>query len=152
MTIPIPADLRYDASLLSSDDLHWFNEGTHARLFERLGAHLGVVDGAPGTHFAVWAPNAERVSVIGDFNAWDPDRHRLRLRGASGIWEGFLPGVRAGTVYKYRVVSKHNGYEVSKADPFAFAAETPPRTASVVASLDYTWRDADWMADRWRMR
>src|SRR5262245_31013541 len=88
-------------NLLTDDDLYLFNEGSHVRLYEKLGAHPGIVDGQRGTHFAVWAPNAERVSVVGDFNGWDRARHPLAARGTSGIWEGFLPDVGPGAVYKY---------------------------------------------------
>ena len=139
-----------DASLLTQDDLYLFNEGSHVRLHDKLGAHPGAVGGRAGTHFAVWAPNAERVSVVGDFNAWDRARDPLRSRGASGIWEGFLPEVGVGARYKYHVASRHGGYRADKADPFAAYAEVPPRTASIVWSTDYDWDDAEWMAERAR--
>jgi len=139
---------RAEVTLLSADDLHYFNEGTHDRLFEKLGAHPLIVDGVRGTYFAVWAPNARWVSVIGDFNRWDPAAHPLQPREQSGIWEGFLPGVGPGARYKYHIVSRHGGYLVDKADPLAFAAEPPPRTASVVWDLGYAWGDAEWMAQR----
>jgi 1,4-alpha-glucan branching enzyme len=135
-------------SLLTADDLYLFNEGTHSRLFERLGAHPIAIDGVPGTYFAVWAPDAQQVSVIGDFNSWDPRTHPLRPKEASGIWEGFVPQVKPGTVYKFHVASRHRGYRVDKADPFAFASETPPRTGSVVSDLSYTWKDDEWMRSR----
>jgi len=135
-------------SLLSADDLYLFNEGSHLRLYEHLGAHPMVVGDVPGTYFAVWAPNAERVAVIGDFNDWDPTRHLLRPREQSGIWEGFIPGVGHGALYKYHIVSHYHGYEVDKADPFAFFAEVPPKTASIVWDLDYTWGDQEWMTTR----
>src|SRR5262249_17867164 len=108
------------------------------------GAHPGV----DGTSFAVWAPNAESVSVIGDFNGWQPSRHPLRPRASSGIWEGFVAGVKRGARYKYHVASRLNGYRVDKADPFAFHDEVPPKTASVVWSLEYDWNDGEWMATR----
>src|ERR1041385_977679 len=101
-------------SLLSDTDLHLFNEGTHRTLWEKLGSH--IVPG--GVIFDVWAPNAERVSVIGDFNAWDPQRNLLEARGASGLWEGFVPDIGKGTVYKYHIVSRAGGYRVDKADPY----------------------------------
>ncbi|HJX12554.1 MAG TPA: 1,4-alpha-glucan branching protein GlgB [Dehalococcoidales bacterium] len=145
---PEPAAVRYDASLLSDDDLYYFNEGSHCRLYNKLGAHPMTVDGAAGTYFGVWAPNAKSVYVIGDFNGWDRTRHPLQPRGRSGIREGFIPGLIAGAVYKYFIASRYHGYTVEKADPFAFAAETPPKTASVVRDLDYDWGDRDWMERR----
>jgi 1,4-alpha-glucan branching enzyme len=134
--------------LLTDDDLHLFNEGTHVRLYERLGAHLVRANGTAGTYFAVWAPNAERVAVIGDFNGWNDAVHPLRPRGQSGLWDRFVPDVGAGTRYKYRIHSRARGYRVDKADPVAFASEAPPRTASVVCDLDHAWGDHEWMATR----
>ncbi len=142
------ASVRYDASLLSEEDIYLFNEGSHLRLYEKLGSHVLEVDGVRGVYFAVWAPDARRVSVIGDFNGWDGASHPLRPRGSSGIWEGFVPGLGHGAIYKYRVESRYNGYVVEKADPFAFRAETPPKTASIVWDLAYEWGDGDWMAHR----
>ena len=133
-------------SLLSAEDLHLFNEGTHTRLYEKLGAH--VVPG--GAHFAVWAPDAEAVSVVGDFNGWNAQSHPLRPRESSGIWEGFLPGVARGACYKYFVASRYNLYRAQKADPFAVRAQTPPETASVVWDRNYAWGDGDWMSHRRR--
>ena len=135
-------------SLLSDYDLHLFNEGNHNRLYENLGAHVVTVDGQCGTYFAVWAPNAYSVSVIGDFNRWNKTQHPLRLRGSSGVWEGFIPELGPGTVYKYHVASRYLGYSVDKADPYAFANEVPPRTASVVWDLNYEWGDGEWMQSR----
>jgi 1,4-alpha-glucan branching enzyme len=135
-------------SLLTSDDLYLFNEGTHSHLFERLGAHLLTAHGVPGTYFAVWAPNAEQVSVMGDFNGWDPRADPLRAKETSGIWEGFVPRVEPGAAYKYHVISRHRGYRVDKSDPFAFFCETPPRTASIVWDLSYRWRDEGWTRAR----
>ncbi len=132
------------ASLLTDWDFHLFNEGTHHKLWEKLGAH--IVPG--GVVFGVWAPNAERVSVIGDFNGWDDSTHRLELRGASGIWEGFVPDLGQGAVYKYRIHSRVNGYRVDKADPLGVHHETSPKTASIVWSLDYQWNDDEWMHAR----
>src|SRR5215212_1634377 len=111
---PSTAD-REPSTLLDEWDFHLFNEGTHHKLWHKLGSH--IVPG--GVIFGVWAPNAARVSVIGDFNDWNRDGHPLERRGGSGIWEGFIPGVAKGTVYKYHIVSQHNGYRVDKADPFA---------------------------------
>jgi 1,4-alpha-glucan branching enzyme len=137
-----------DRPLLTDQDVYLFNEGSHFRLYEKLGAHPGTRDGHPGTWFAVWAPNAERVSVLGDWNGWKPDSDRLSPTGSSGVWSGFVPDVGPGSAYKYRVVSRVAGYEVDKADPFAFHAELAPRTASRVASLAYEWSDATWMSER----
>ena len=136
--------------LLSDQDLYLFNEGNHLRLYDKLGAHLAEVDGAEGTHFAVWAPNARQVFVMGDFNGWNKERNPLHQRAASGIWEGFIPGVKAGQNYKYFIVSNFENFSAEKADPLAFAAEESPKTASVVASLDYEWNDEAWMKERGR--
>jgi 1,4-alpha-glucan branching enzyme len=133
-------------SLLSPYDLHLFNEGTHSHLFEKLGAH--PVHDPEGTYFAVWAPNADSVSVIGDFNGWDNAANGLYARERSGIWEGFIPTVRHGALYKYRVHSKVTGRGVDKADPFAAYSEAPPRQASVVWDLAYSWGDDGWMQNR----
>jgi 1,4-alpha-glucan branching enzyme len=135
-------------SLLTPDDLYLFNEGTHARLYQKLGAHPVTAEGVPGTYFAVWAPDAERVSVIGDFNHWDPMAQPLQTKGASGIWEGFVPQAGPGAVYKFHVVSRHRGYQVDKSDPFASFCETPPRTGSIVWDLSYDWQDHEWMRTR----
>jgi 1,4-alpha-glucan branching enzyme len=133
-----------DLSLLSDQDLYLFNEGTHVRLWEKLGAH--PVEG--GAYFAVWAPNAERVSVVGDFNGWDPSRHPLRSRDRSGVWEGVVAGITRGARYKYRVASRYGGYRVDKADPLGLLHEAPPQTASRLWSLEYDWGDGAWMAAR----
>ena len=135
-------------TLLTDDDLHLFNEGTHYRLYEKLGAHPLTAGGTEGTYFAVWAPNARQVWVMGDFNGWDKSSHPLYSRGQSGIWEGFVPGVGPGDLYKYHLVSHHHGYSVDKQDPFAFYNEVPPRTASIVWPLDYRWQDQVWMDHR----
>ncbi|MGB6648242.1 MAG: 1,4-alpha-glucan branching protein GlgB [Bacteroidota bacterium] len=134
---------------LTDHDIYLFKEGKHAKLYDRLGARLMSRDGESGTAFAVWAPNAESVSVVGEFNDWDPSANRLNVRrDESGIWEGFVPGVGQGSVYKYHIVSRDNGYTVDKADPFAFHAETPPRTGSIVWNLEYKWEDEEWMKNR----
>ncbi|TMA28566.1 MAG: 1,4-alpha-glucan branching protein GlgB [Deltaproteobacteria bacterium] len=130
-------------SLLSKDDLHLFNEGSHLRLYQHLGAHLGN----EGTWFAVWAPNARIVNVIGNWNGWDKHKDVLELRGDSGVWEGFVPGVGQGATYKFHIEAR-NGYRVDKADPLAFRAEQPPHTASVVWDLGYRWGDSKWMHER----
>jgi 1,4-alpha-glucan branching enzyme len=145
-----PPAVRHDVTLWSDADLYLFNEGSHLRLWERLGAHALAVDGEPGTYFAVWAPSATRVSVVGDFNGWHRDSHLLAPRGSSGVWEGWIPGVRPGALYKYHIHGPHAGYRADKADPLAFYCETPPRTASIVWDLDYAWGDAAWMAERAR--
>ncbi|HSN67622.1 MAG TPA: 1,4-alpha-glucan branching protein GlgB, partial [Thermoanaerobaculia bacterium] len=128
---PAPA-ARKSFSLLSSDDIYLFNEGSHHRLYEKLGAHRAVVDGVEGTQFAVWAPNAQEVSVIGNFNDWDRERNRLHPHGGSGIWEGFVPGAKKGDLYKFFIRSRFNHYAVEKADPFGVRQELPPRTGSVI--------------------
>ena len=134
---------------LSDYDIYLFRQGNHFHLYDKLGAHRAVANGQAGTHFAVWAPGAQRVAVIGDFNGWDGATHPLHARpDGSGIWEGFLPGVGRGAIYKYRIESGHEHYAVDKADPYAFKTEPPPRTASVVWDLDYDWGDADWMRAR----
>ncbi|MCJ7510416.1 MAG: 1,4-alpha-glucan branching enzyme, partial [Dehalococcoidia bacterium] len=137
-----------DVTLFTKDDLYLFNEGTHFHLYEKLGAHRMTVDGEEGMYFAVWAPDARHVFVVGNFNGWDKGSHPLRPRGRSGIWEGFVPGVRRGALYKYHIVSRYKGYRVDKTDPFAFYDEVSPKTASVVWDLDYSWGDQDWMARR----
>jgi 1,4-alpha-glucan branching enzyme len=142
------APVRHEVSFLSDDDLYLFNEGSHFRLYDKLGSHMRTVDGVEGTSFAVWAPDAETVFVMGDFNGWDKYRHALRPRGQSGIWEGFLPGLGPGTTYKYHVVSRHHGFRAEKADPVGVFHEAPPRTASVVWDLDYAWGDREWMQTR----
>ncbi|MGH3442751.1 MAG: 1,4-alpha-glucan branching protein GlgB [Nitriliruptorales bacterium] len=136
------------ASRLTEDDLHLFNEGSHFRLYDKLGSHLTTVAGVSGTYFAVWAPGADHVSVVGDFNDWDRGANPLRVKGDSGVWEGFVPGAAKGDGYKYHVANPANGYKVDKADPFAIHTETPPKTASKVWDLDYEWGDDDWMTTR----
>jgi 1,4-alpha-glucan branching enzyme len=132
-------------SLLTDFDLYLFNEGTHARVYEKLGAHLASVDGKPGVAFAVWAPNADAVSVIGEFNKWNPEATPLHPRGSSGIWQGFVPGIGQGTIYKYSIKPRFSKNRIDKADPFGFAAELRPRTGSMVWDLErYQWQDKDW--------
>ena len=140
--------VRHDISRLTQDDLHLFNEGTHYRLYDKLGAHPMEHDGVQGTYFAVWAPNAERVHVIGDFNDWNKQSHPLHNKEQSGIWEAFVPNVAKGDIYKFHIVSRHNDYRVDKADPFAVHTETPPKTGSVVWDNGYEWGDQDWMEER----
>jgi 1,4-alpha-glucan branching enzyme len=133
---------------LSPQDLYLFNEGSHVRLYDKFGSHPHEVDGVSGYRFAVWAPNAESVSVIGDFNGWDARTHRMSMADGSGVWALFIPGVQAGVCYKYRIHSKTNGYRVDKCDPFAFTTEIAPKSAAVTWDLAYEWHDADWMQDR----
>ncbi len=135
-------------SLLSDRDLYLFNEGSHLRLYDHLGCHLGSHESAPGAWFGVWAPDAQSVGVIGNFNGWDAKTHLMQPRGESGIWEIFIPGVQAGDSYKFHISSRLHGYRVDKADPFAIHAETPPKTASKVWDLSYIWNDGEWMASR----
>ena len=135
-------------SRLDATDVYLFNEGRHFRLYDKLGAHPMTVGGVSGVLFAVWAPNAERVFVVGDFNGWDGTRHPLSPHGESGIWEGFLPGATPEMRYKYRLLSRLGGDQFDKADPFAFATEEPPRTASVVFEPHHQWHDSEWMARR----
>lgn len=134
--------------LLSDFDLHLHAEGTHLEAYNMLGAHPITVDGVEGTRFAVWAPNAIVVSVVGDFNHWDSKRHPMRAR-TSGIWELFLPGIGPGSTYKYAILSRYAGYCQMKADPYGFSTEVPPKSASVVADLDrYQWQDNEWIEKR----
>ena len=134
--------------VLSDYDLHLFAEGNHDTIYERLGAHCMVHAGAAGVLFAVWAPNALRVSVVGDFNGWDGRCHPMRVRGSSGIWELFIPGLAEGEYYKYEIKAR-DGSLLIKADPYAFYSETRPKTASIVYAVDtHTWKDAPWIARR----
>lgn len=135
--------------LMTDYDIYLFREGKHSRLYDKLGAHPIELDGVAGTHFAVWAPNARSVSVIGDFNGWRKGSSPLWAHGdSSGIWEGFVPGVGEGALYKYGISSNRDGYSVDKGDPFAFLCETPPRTASVVHEHRFNWNDDQWTNDR----
>ncbi len=130
-------------------DLHLFGEGAHLHVYRRLGAHLTTVEGVAGVAFAVWAPNARRVSVIGDFNRWDGRVHPMRLHPGVGVWEIFIPGLDAGTLYKYEIKGADGNLLPAKADPCGFAAEIPPKTASVVYDLkSYAWTDSAWMERR----
>ena len=136
-------------SLFSDFDIELFKAGKHFRLYEKLGSHPITVDGEKGTYFAVWAPSAKAVSVVGDFNFWIEGEHKLNVRwDGSGIWEGLIPGVAPGTIYKYKIQSVNNDVKTEKADPFARRAEHPPKTASVVYEANYKWKDKKWMANR----
>ena len=133
--------------LLTDYDLHLLNEGTHWRCYDRLGAQLRTIDGVDGVNFAVWAPNATSISVVGDFNAWDDRRHPMRKHVPSGFWELFIPGLGEGTLYKFQI--RHHGQVFEKSDPFGFGAEVPPLTASKVVDLDrYQWHDSEWVSKR----
>ncbi|HEX8968052.1 MAG TPA: alpha-amylase family glycosyl hydrolase, partial [Chloroflexota bacterium] len=135
--------------LLSDFDLYLFNEGTHVRVYEKLGAHVVSHDGTPGVIFGVWAPNADAVSVVGDFNNWDPAATPLQPRQSSGIWEGFVPGLGQGALYKYSIKPRFSTQRLDKADPLGFAAEVRPRTASMVWDLsNYEWHDQLWLGRR----
>lgn len=133
--------------VLGELDIHLLVEGNHLRTFEKMGAHCVTVDGVEGVQFAVWAPNAKRVSVVGDFNHWDGRRHPMRLRVEAGVWEIFIPGLGNGTLYKYELIGPHGNLLPLKADPYGHFAEVPPRTASVVWDLaERDWQDGEWMA------
>jgi len=151
----------YEPSLFTDFDIYLFKEGNHFFAYEKLGAHLIEHKGIKGTYFAVWAPNAEKVFVMGDFNGWNKESHPLAVRwDGSGIWEGFIPGIEKGMKYKFYIVSKYGvfsrgsaegikyGYRLEKGDPFAFFWETPPKTASIVWDLSYDWNDEEWMKNR----
>ncbi len=136
-------------SLFTDFDIDLFKSGKHYRLYEKLGSHVTTVEGEAGVYFAVWAPSAAAVSVVGDFNHWNEEEHPLMVRwDGSGIWEGFIPGLGSGTLYKYKIQSHHNGVVTEKADPFARAAEHPPKTASMVWDSQYGWEDQKWMRSR----
>jgi 1,4-alpha-glucan branching enzyme len=142
-------DITKTGSLLTEYDVYLFRQGNHSRLYERLGSHPAVSGGTRGTYFAVWAPNAEKVSVIGDFNRWEAGKDPLSIRDDnSGIWEGFVQELGHGTVYKYHIRSRYGNYQVEKGDPFAYTWEVPPKTASIVWDLSYAWRDRAWMRSR----
>jgi 1,4-alpha-glucan branching enzyme len=134
--------------VVSEYDLYLFAQGKHTRIYEKLGAHLMRIGHADGVHFAVWAPNAERVSVVGDFNMWDGRVHPMRRLGLSGVWEIFIPGVGEGQRYKFEIRSTRRGEILLKADPYGFRFEHPPMTASIVARRRYDWQDAQWFVDR----
>ena len=137
--------------LLTEFDLYLMGEGRHYDAYEKLGAHIKTVDGITGVHFAVWAPNALRVSLVGDFNHWDGRANPMRFRGSSGIWELFVPELGEGAIYKFEIIGKQDVILPLKADPFAFASELRPNNGSVVARLDkHQWSDSAWMEDRGR--
>jgi len=136
--------------LLTDYDLHLLGEGNHWDCYNRLGAHLREIDGVKGVNFAVWAPNAEGVSVIGEFNEWSGKAHAMRKHVPGGVWEIFIPGLEVGTLYKF-AVKQQGGRVAEKCDPYGFAAEVPPRTANIVSKLEsYDWQDSTWLAERER--
>ncbi|WP_299063960.1 1,4-alpha-glucan branching protein GlgB [uncultured Polaribacter sp.] len=136
-------------SLFTEFDINLFQAGKHYRLYEKFGSHIISVNGVKGTYFAVWAPSAKSVSVVGDFNYWLEGEHHLNVRwDGSGIWEGFIPEIGKGTVYKYKIRSNNNDITTEKADPFARRCEHPPKTASEVWEDDYAWNDKKWMKNR----
>nr|WP_245544303.1 1,4-alpha-glucan branching protein GlgB [Oceanicola granulosus] len=135
--------------VLGEMDEYLLGEGRHEEIYRRLGAHPMTHEGVEGTSFAVWAPNARRVSVVGHFNAWDGRRHPMRRRGATGVWEIFLPGIGRGETYKYEILGTYGHLQPLKADPVGFAAEVPPETASVVHGMvRHEWTDAGWIEAR----
>ncbi|MFN0146589.1 MAG: 1,4-alpha-glucan branching protein GlgB [Dehalococcoidia bacterium] len=142
-TVAVAAPLWFTA-----DDQFLFNSGEHFRLYDKLGAHPDTIDGRAGTRFAVWAPNADAVSLIGEFNGWDGSTHPLHPQGSSGIWEAFLPGITGPTLYKFAVTSQGGNFHAEKSDPFAFHCEIAPKSASVTWDMTYQWEDQDWMATR----
>lgn len=136
-------------SLFTEFDINLFKSGKHYKLYEKFGSHIKTVDGVEGTYFAVWAPSAKMVSVVGDFNYWLEGDHKLNVRwDGSGIWEGFIPGVGKGNIYKYKIHSHHNDIKTEKADPYARRCEHPPKTASIVWEDSYKWKDSKWMKKR----
>ncbi|MNQ30673.1 1,4-alpha-glucan branching enzyme GlgB [compost metagenome] len=136
-------------SLFTDFDINLFKAGKHFKLYEKLGAHLVEVNGVKGVYFSVWAPTAQSVAVVGDFNYWTGNEHQLQVRwDSSGIWEGFIPEITKGALYKYKIQSNINDIVTEKADPFALYCEKPPHTASVVWDLDYKWKDENWMQSR----
>ncbi|WP_431107639.1 1,4-alpha-glucan branching protein GlgB [Winogradskyella poriferorum] len=136
-------------SLFTDFDIDLFKSGKHYRLYEKFGSHITTVNGVEGTYFAVWAPSAKSVSVVGDFNFWLEGDHKLNVRwDESGIWEGFIPGVGKGNIYKYKIHSHHNDIKTEKADPYARRCEHPPNTASIVWDDDYKWKDNKWITKR----
>ncbi len=136
-------------SLFTDLDVYLFRQGNHFKLYDKLGSHIIESGGVRGTYFALWAPNAKSVSVMGDFNGWNKHTHQLSSRwDSSGIWEGFIPGMAEGQIYKYHIESKYGGYVCDKGDPYAYLWEVSPRTGSKVWNLDYEWGDREWMGTR----
>src|SRR5205085_8622037 len=158
MTVPQQDDVPDNTSTIQQDttsifsdfDLYLFGQGKHYRIYEKMGAHVRSVNGVTGVNFAVWAPNALAVSVVGDFNDWNRNGNPMYRRHHDlGVWECFVPGLQAGTLYKYAIYSRVNNYAVDKTDPYGFAAELRPKTASIVTDIHrHSWRDGDWMEHR----
>ena len=147
----MPFSPLYEISLFTAQDIYLFKQGNHFRLYEKFGAHSMNVNGIEGTYFSIWVPNAEYVSVIGNFNDWDKKAHPLKQReDASGVWEGFMGGVGKGEAYKYYVASKQHGYKADKSDPYGFFWELSPQTATITWDLCYEWNDKEWMENRVR--
>jgi|APTNR8051073442_1049403.scaffolds.fasta_scaffold10123_2 1,4-alpha-glucan branching enzyme len=154
--MPIGGDTAYDVEdpyrfgpVLGELDIHLLTEGTHLRAFERMGSHFRTMEGVEGTAFAVWAPNAKKCSVIGDFNGWDGRCHPMRKRHECGVWELFVPGARPGSAYKYEIKDRFGNLLAEKADPYAHYAEVPPKSASIIVEPStYAWNDAEWMKSR----
>ncbi len=145
--IEIDDPYRY-GRVMTEYDVYLFSQGKHTRIYDKLGAHLTRIGDADGVHFGVWAPNADRVSVVGDFNEWDGRCHPMRRLGPTGVWEIFIPGLREGQRYKFEIRSRLHGELLLKTDPYGLRFEHPPMSASLVARRDYTWRDAQWFVDR----
>ena len=136
-------------SLFSDFDIDLFKSGKHFKLYEKMGSHLVTVEGVDGCYFAVWAPAANRVAVVGNFNNWNEDGYDLNVRwDSSGIWEGFIPGIGRGEIYKYKILSNNSGQILTKADPYARYTEKPPNTASIIWDEEFHWSDKDWMKKR----
>ncbi len=137
-------------SIFSDDDLYLFGQGKEYRIYEKMGAHVRNINGMMGTSFAAWAPNALAVSVIGDFNDWRRDANPMHVRHHElGVWECFVPGVQIGAQYKFAIYSRINNYAVDKTDPYGFACELRPKTASIVTDIhQHTWQDSIWMSER----
>ena len=134
---------------ITEHDIFLLKQGNHHKLYNKLGAHITINNEKSGTAFGLWAPDAKNVFVTGDFNDWNRSSHPLNQRDdESGVWEGFIPGVKKGDIYKYHIKSKHNNFKADKGDPFAFYWEQPPKTASIVWELCYQWNDSKWMSNR----
>src|SRR3989304_9494702 len=142
-------EIIHGPTLFTDNDIYLFKEGTHLKLYDKLGSHKMSYKGSEGVYFALWAPNAKSVSVIGNFNNWNNKKHVLKPRwDSSGIFEGFIKDIKFGEVYKYHIVSNYNNQTSEKSDPYSFFNEHSPKTASIVWDLNYSWNDQDWMRYR----